>query len=57
MRPRGANALGAGDRAAQERAAAAARMAEPPDVVPRWHRSNAVIGAGPAGNVYQVCVK
>ena len=39
---------------AQERAAAVARMAEPPDVVPRWHRSNSIIGAGPAGYVYQV---
>ena len=39
---------------AQERAAAAAQLAEPPDVVPRWHRSNDLIGAGPAGDVYQV---
>ena len=23
--------------------------------LPRWHRSNALIGAGPAGYVYQVC--
>ena len=39
---------------AQERAAAAARMAGPPDTVLRWHRARAVIGAGPAGYVYQV---
>ena len=55
MQWRGTNALRGGDRAAQERAAAAARMLESPDVVPRWHRSKAVIGAGPAGYVYQVC--
>ena len=40
--------------AAQDRAALAARLAEPPDVVPRWHRSNAAVGSGPAGYVYQV---
>ena len=39
---------------AQERAALMAQLAEPPDVVQRWHRSNAFIGAGPAGYVYQV---
>ena len=31
-----------------------AQLAEAPDAVPRWHRSNALIGAGPAGYVYQV---
>ena len=30
------------------------RLREPPDTVPRWHRSNTIIGAGPAGYVYQV---
>ena len=53
--PRGENAFGGGNRAAaQERAAAVARMAEPPDVVPRWY-CYTIIGAGPAGYVYQVC--
>ena len=55
MRKKRANAFGGGNRAAaQEHLAVVARMAEPPDVVPRWHRSNAIIGAGPAGYVYQV---
>ena len=31
-----------------------AQLAEAPDFVQRWHRSNALIGAGPAGYVYQV---
>ena len=31
-----------------------AQLAEPPDAVPRWRRSNALIGAGAAGYVYQV---
>ena len=38
----------------QERAAMLTQLAEPPDAVPRWHRSNALIGAGPTGYVYQV---
>ena len=39
---------------AQEREALMAQLAEPPDAVPRWRRSNALIGAGPTGYVYQV---
>jgi hypothetical protein len=41
-------------RTLQDIAAIADRLREPPDTVPRWHRSNTIIGAGPAGYVYQV---
>ena len=32
----------------------AQRLLGPPDTVRRWHRSSTIIGAGPAGYVYQV---
>ncbi len=38
----------------QERAEIEERLAGAPDVVPRWHRAQTIIGAGAAGFVYEV---
>ena len=43
--------------APQEDAAISARLNGPPDVAPNWRQSGKVLGAGPAGYVYQACVR